>query len=171
MATSLGWRDACFLIAALGFGLALEGLGVAERRCAAKPAGGDAGAPAPGPPKKTFKQALAAIFGNRLVVLVFAASSLRYMGGSAISGAARGYLPTFYGVVFPGYDDEYSYINAYVVATGFLAAAPAAARRAGPRGQAPTARARAARGSGAWRRTSGAVEPSAHVPPACGSWN
>lgn len=116
MATSLGWRDACFLIAALGFGLAaLEGLGVAEPgRGAAKPAGGDAGAPAPGPPKKTFKQALAAIFGNRLVVLVFAASSLRYMGGYAIAG----YLPTFYGVVFPGYDDEYSYINAYVVATG-----------------------------------------------------
>ncbi|EGB09314.1 hypothetical protein AURANDRAFT_63392 [Aureococcus anophagefferens] len=106
MATSLGWRDACFLIAALGFGLAaLEGLGVAEPgRGAAKPAGGDAGAPAPGPPKKTFKQALAAIFGNRLVVLA-------------------GYLPTFYGVVFPGYDDEYSYINAYV-ACGCFGALP-----------------------------------------------
>ena len=92
MATSLGWRDACFLIAALGFGLAaLEGLGVAEPgRGAAKPAGGDAGAPAPGPPKKTFKQALAAIFGNRLVVLVFAASSLRYMGGYAIARPPRG---------------------------------------------------------------------------------
>ncbi|KAH8054552.1 sphingolipid transporter [Aureococcus anophagefferens] len=63
---------------------ALEGL-VAERtwrRQARRRRRQRAGA---GPPK-TFKQALAAIFGNRLVVLVFAASSLRYMGGYSVSG-------------------------------------------------------------------------------------
>jgi len=65
-------------------------------------------------PKKDFKQALSTIFSNWLVVLVFGASSLRYMGGYAIAG----YLPTFYAVVFPDYDDQYSYINAYVVAVG-----------------------------------------------------
>ncbi|KAH8091617.1 sphingolipid transporter [Aureococcus anophagefferens] len=67
---------------------------------------------------------------------------------NGLFACGAGYLPTFYGVVFPGYDDEYSYINAYVVATGgFLSARPAPARgprRAGPRGQAPN-RARAPR--------------------------
>ena len=122
MAAGLGWRDTCFLIAAIGFGFsAIEGLAVrepgrgkAKEEAAAGGAGAAGGADGAEAPKKTFKQALGAIFSNRLVVLVFAASSLRYMGGYAIAG----YLPTFYGVVFPSYDDQYSYINAYVVATG-----------------------------------------------------
>ena len=90
------------------------GRGKAKEEAAAGGAGAAGGADGAEAPKKTFKQALGAIFSNRLVVLVFAASSLRYMGGYAIAG----YLPTFYGVVFPSYDDQYSYINAYVVASG-----------------------------------------------------
>jgi len=93
-------------------------------------------------------------------------------GPRACRPPQAGYLPTFYGVVFPGYDDEYSYINAYVVATGgFLSARPAPARgprRAGPRGQAPN-RARAPRRLVARGHGGGQVArrraPRAHVPP------
>ncbi|KAJ8613838.1 hypothetical protein CTAYLR_004936 [Chrysophaeum taylorii] len=111
MANGLGWRATCFLIAVVGFILAaVEGLFVKE------PARGSnkKAAQEPDKPKRSFEDALRTIFSNRLVVLVFAASSLRFMGGYAIAG----YLPTFYGIVFPSYDDQYSFINAYVVASG-----------------------------------------------------
>ncbi len=111
MATGLGWRTTNFLIAGAGFCLsALVGLFVCEPQ--------DSMIKLKGVQErhrqKNFRQALMAIFGNRLVVLVFAASSLRYMGGYAIAG----YLPTLYGTVFAAYDNQYSYINAYVVAAG-----------------------------------------------------
>jgi len=120
MAQGLGWRDTCFLIAAIGFCFAaVEGLGVREpdrgnAKTKEAEASADGTQSSGESPKKDFKQALSTIFSNWLVVLVFGASSLRYMGGYAIAG----YLPTFYAVVFPDYDDQYSYINAYVVAVG-----------------------------------------------------
>lgn len=108
MAQSLGWRFTCFGIALVGFGLAaVQALFVQEPdRVKKKSEALDK--------QRTFEEAMRTIFANKLVVLIFAASALRFMGGYAIAG----YLPTFYDVKFPSYDSEYSYINAYVVAAG-----------------------------------------------------
>lgn len=118
MASALGWRATCFSIAIVGFALAaLEGFSVTEppRTIAKKHDRGEAAAlPAEIDKPRSFRASIQTIFTTRLVVLLFAASSLRFMGGYAIAG----YLPTFYGVVFPQYDTQYSYINAYVVAAG-----------------------------------------------------
>lgn len=112
MANALGWRATCALIAAIGFALAsIEGLFVREPvRTAAKEDDG----PPTDKKKRTFSEALRTIFSCKLVVVIFIASSFRFMGGFVIGG----YLPTLYSVVFPSYDEQYSYINAYVVATG-----------------------------------------------------
>eukprot|EP00630_Chrysocystis_fragilis_P007346 CAMPEP_0197395608 /NCGR_PEP_ID=MMETSP1165-20131217/7168_1 /TAXON_ID=284809 /ORGANISM="Chrysocystis fragilis, Strain CCMP3189" /LENGTH=448 /DNA_ID=CAMNT_0042921373 /DNA_START=30 /DNA_END=1379 /DNA_ORIENTATION=+ len=111
MASSMGWRATCFLIATIGFALAaVEVLSVREpTRAANKHEAGSTDKP-----RRTFREALKTIFTNKLVVILFAASSLRFMGGYAIAG----YLPTFYAEVFPSFDQQYSYLNAYVVAAG-----------------------------------------------------
>ena len=82
MAGSIGWRDSCFLIAVVGFALAAIHLTLVReppRVGAAKKLDAPAAAPelvAEGP-KKSFQEALQQIFGTRLVVLVFVASSAR----------------------------------------------------------------------------------------------
>ncbi|KAJ1452530.1 major facilitator superfamily domain-containing protein [Pelagophyceae sp. CCMP2097] len=106
MAVAVGWRNTCLLIAALGFLLAsAEGAIVREPLRQGKRL--DAADEAP---RRNTAEAFGAILGNKLVVVVICASSLRFCGGYAIAG----YLPTFYGAVFPSYSSQYSFINCYV---------------------------------------------------------
>ena len=119
VSADLGWRNTCFLIATIGFCISvIEVVSIREpqrpSRKSKLPALNAEGGHIPAAAKKNFVQAIWAIFSNELVVLVFAASSLRYMGGYVIAG----YLPALFASVFPNFDDQYSYINAYVVAGG-----------------------------------------------------
>lgn len=118
MATALGWRTTCFLIALVGFVCAaVEVLFVREPARSEdkkKEISGTTATQSDADKPRNFRESFQTIYANNLVILLFWASSLRFMGGYAIAG----YLPTFYAEVFPSYNEEYSYINAYVVAAG-----------------------------------------------------
>lgn len=108
MSARVGWRATCAYVSAIGLGLAfVEVCGVIEPKRSSDKSAGSLGA-------NDFLGAMATIFRNRLARVVFAASAARFMGGYAIAG----YLPTYYGVIFPSHNHEYAYINAYVVALG-----------------------------------------------------
>ena len=90
MSADLGWRNTCFLIATIGFCISvIEVVSIREpqrpSRKSKLPALNAEGGHIPAAAKKNFVQAIWAIFSNELVVLVFAASSLRYMGGYVIA--------------------------------------------------------------------------------------
>lgn len=99
MADSMGWRKTCFFIAAVGFVFAtFDFVAVREppRAGAAKAATAtEAAVEAAVVP--TLSESLTEIFGQKIIVIIFIASSFRFMGGYAIAG----YLPTFYTTVFP----------------------------------------------------------------------
>lgn len=54
------------------------------------------------------------ILRSPVVVTVFAASAMRFLGGYSIAS----YLPIYYSRAFPHYNDQYSVINAFVVSLG-----------------------------------------------------
>lgn len=54
------------------------------------------------------------IMRSPVVVCVFAASAMRFLGGYSIAS----YLPIYYARAFPHYNDQYSVINAFVVSLG-----------------------------------------------------
>ena len=118
MAESWGWRRSCYLIALVGFALAMACLlFVREPPRAGKAAPAAAAADAldkPAAATPTLRDSLREIFGNNVICVLFVASSFRFMGGYAIAT----YLPTFYSTIYPDKTSQYSIINCTVVALG-----------------------------------------------------
>jgi MFS family permease len=110
MAETIGWRGSCFVITCFGALLAVMvfvTLKEPERK-------NDSKKQEVNDETYSFRDSLKEIFSNNLIIILYIASSARFMAGYAIGG----YVPSFYGTVFADYDDTYSYLNAFVVATG-----------------------------------------------------
>jgi len=114
LATNYGWRITTWSVAGLGFVVAIVFLLVVkepEREAQAVPLPKEGSVQAP---KKSFGFVLFSVLTNWFVVLLFIASSLRFLGGYAIGS----YLPKFFGRNFPAFSNQYGVINGIVTGLG-----------------------------------------------------
>lgn len=110
MAESVGWRGTCFVITCFGALLAVM-VFVTMKEPERK---NDNKKQEVTEDTFTFRDSLKEIFSNKLIIILYIASSARFMAGYAIGG----YVPSFYGTLFEDYEDTYAYLNAFVVAGG-----------------------------------------------------
>mmetsp|Transcript_98025 Transcript_98025/g.280449 ORF Transcript_98025/g.280449 Transcript_98025/m.280449 type:complete len:490 (-) Transcript_98025:1165-2634(-) len=115
MSQEVGWRMTCQITAAYGVMLMIvvmcmirEPIRVHGRR------NKQSGAVTGGPRKPSLMEAVCEICKSRLCCLLFAASSVRFMGTYVFAA----FLPRFYAITFPEENMKYSYISAAVVSFG-----------------------------------------------------
>lgn len=119
MAYEVGWRMTCQITAAYGMMLAVVVMCTVREPARAhlrRKQAGVMGTKTLGRTSKSLgiTETISEICRSRLVLLLFTAASVRFMGGYALGS----FLPRFYAVAFPGNNITYSYINAVVVSLG-----------------------------------------------------
>lgn len=110
VAAIVGWRLLSYCIGLAGIVVAVIFLlGVREPEKDEKKASSDSASASP-----TFFESLASMLSNTIIIMLFIASSLRFMGGYAIGS----YLPVYFSRRYPDLKNQYSLINAFVISIG-----------------------------------------------------
>jgi len=113
MAEQIGWRNTCHAVAI--YGLMLAAVTLCTIREPRRVSGGQRKS---GNSSKSEHngccESVATLLRSKLLVLLFAAGSVRFMAGYALGA----YLPEFYAVCFPEHIVVYSFFNATVVSFG-----------------------------------------------------